>query len=66
MEKNYKMKYLLLSLILCGCATERAYHEITPRIVDYGFNTIEIPNKHVTCYIYKDSDTTLMDCGRDK
>ena len=60
------MKCLFLMVALLGCSTPRAYTEVTPQIVDYGFNMIEMPKKHVTCYIYKDSDITLMDCGRDK
>jgi hypothetical protein len=54
-------KFLSISIMMVGCAT-RDYTMLTKQVADYGLQKIQDKKTNVTCYVYRDADTSSLSC----
>lgn len=55
------MKYIMLALVLSGCAT-RDYKQISDQVAEYGLQSYEDKKHSVVCYMYRDGDFSSLSC----
>lgn len=60
------MKVLFVVLLLTGCATSRDYKDLTKQVGNNGIQRYDDKEKNVSCWVYRDSDGSLMACLRNK
>lgn len=60
------MKLVALFLVLVGCATPRDYRDLTKQVGNNGIQRYDDKEKNVSCWVYRDSDGSLMACLKNK
>lgn len=55
------MKLLLFPIfLLASCSSTSSYTQLTEQVAEYGLQKYE--GEKADCYIYRDDDTTAMQC----
>ena len=59
------MRYLIVfAMFATACAHEREMKLLNREVAEYGINRFE--NREIVCFVYRDADTSSMQCFKNK